>query len=105
MDPIRIDRTASPPSPPVSSETVYIPFEGFNPRICQGRSYADWKLAEDLPPFENRDLILEWLANKPALAGRIIEYREYTRAECGLSPELTAYLEKHRGDSKIPNRF
>lgn len=98
MDPIKIIR----PSHLAQSEptgVVFIPFEGFNPRIINGRGMADWKLAEDLPPFSRREGILEYMANRRDLARRIIEYREHTFPEVLMNLELKAYMENYKRKS------
>ena len=100
MDPIRIIRPANIPDSD-SGDVLFIPFEGFNPRVINGVGQADWVLASDLPPFRERGGILEFLANEKSLTGRIIQYQEYPTWEVMITPQLARYVEICRQENRI----
>lgn len=91
MDPIRISPTADPlPRGP----SYFIPFEGTNPRIESDQGKADFELAVDLPPQATLHEARVYIMNNRELAGRIIEYREYSMIEIQNDPVVYAYLTK-----------
>lgn len=75
---------------------VFIPFEGSNPRVVNGKGTADFTLAIDLPPFQSQEAVRVYVIGNPLLSGRIIEYREYSYEEIEKIPELTNYLRLHK---------
>lgn len=99
MDPVYI--APNPDANPVG-RSVFIPFEGFNPRIhvfASGhrQGQADFKLAADLPPMNTIHDAKLYIMNNRFIGHRIIEYREYSYEELARMPELLAYLRKHEG--------
>lgn len=90
MDPVRIPGLSEKPT----GLHKFIPFEGFNPRIENGKGTADFKITTDLPAFELKEEIHLYLMNHPNLHGRVIEYREYTIEEINTIPELEPFRSK-----------
>lgn len=89
MDPIRVPEN---PDPLPRGESVFIPFEGFNPRVENGQGKADFNLAIDLPPKSTIHEAKTYVMNNRALASRVIEYREYSIEEIQNDPAVYGYL-------------
>jgi hypothetical protein len=89
MDPVRIPES---PDPRPVGDSLFIPFEGFDPRVEQGHGTADFNLAVEIPPQKTIHEAKLYLFNTPELVGRIIEYREYGIAEIQKDVAVYAYL-------------
>lgn len=87
---------ANRPDPKPVGNSLFIPFEGFNPRVENGQGKASFRLAVDLSPLPDIHAARLVVMNNPALASRIIEYREYSSAEIQSNPEIRAYVAMHQ---------
>jgi hypothetical protein len=94
VDPIRVSQS---PDPLPRGPSVFLPFEGFNARVVAGKGIAEFKLALDLPPMRTIHHARIYMMNNPALARRIIEYREFAEKEITSSPKFMQYMGLHKG--------
>jgi hypothetical protein len=90
------------PDPKPVGSSLFIPFEGFNPRTNKdGQGEADFRIALDIPPQTDIHSAKVFMMNDPICQNRIIEFREYSEKEVKSDALIQAYIAQHRSTGRF----